>query len=125
MRDEIRSRWEKQDLRDKNRAGQFQNCAFTVGHACGRGKHTAQQKVNEQKQRFLELFDRPETEHRSELDVYQIGKYLQREYRLSLYTNDMQEICSNTCFTLNPDSALPVKESAISLSTADNNPGYP
>ena len=36
----------------------------------------------------------------------------------------MQEIRSNTSFMLNPDSVLPVNESAISLSTADNNVGY-
>ena len=36
----------------------------------------------------------------------------------------MQEICSNTYFMLNPDSALPIKESAISLSTADNDTDY-
>ena len=88
-------------------------------------RRAPRKRKSTQTQRLMELFDSCDTEHRSELDVYQIGKYLQREYRLSLYTNDMQEICSNTCFTLNPDSALPVKESAISLSTADNNPGYP
>ena len=84
----------------------------------------AQTNVNEQTQLLLKLFGSCDTEHRSELDVYQIGKYLQREYRLPLNTNDMQEICSNTYFMLNPDSALPIKESAISLSTAENDPGY-
>ena len=43
---------------------------------------------------------------------------------LSLNANDMLEICSNMCFMLKPDSALPIKESAVSLSTADNDPGY-
>ena len=33
----------------------------------------AQKKVNERTQRLLELFDNYDTEHRSELDVYQIG----------------------------------------------------
>ena len=45
--------------------------------------------------------------------------------RLSLNANEMRKICSNICITLNPDNTLPIKESAIILSTADNNPGYP
>ena len=40
--------------------------------------------------------------------------------RLSLNTSDTQKICSNICFVLKPDSALAIKESAISLSTPDN-----
>ena len=48
-----------------------------VEPACGRGQRATQQKVNEQMQRFLVLFDN-DAEDRSELDVYQIGKYLQR-----------------------------------------------
>ena len=43
----------------------------------------AQQKVNEQTQRLLELFDN-DTEHRSELDASLIAKYLQREYHGTL-----------------------------------------
>ena len=41
---------------------------------------------------------------------------------LPLSTNDMQRICSNMCFTLKPDSALPIKELAINISTAENDP---
>ena len=37
----------------------------------------AQKNANEQTQRLLELLDSDDKEHRSELDVYQIGKYLQ------------------------------------------------
>ena len=44
---------------------------------------------------------------------------------LSLNANEMRKIFSNICITLNPDNTLPIKESAIILSTADNNPGYP
>ena len=33
---------------------------------------------------------------------------------LSLNTNDMEKIGSNTCFTLKIDNTLPIKESAIS-----------
>ena len=44
--------------------------------------------------------------------------------RLSLPTKDIPKICSNMCVTLKPDSA-PHQESAISLSTADNDPGSP
>ena len=43
--------------------------------------------------------------------------------RLSLNTDDMQRICSNICFTLKADSALPITESAISLTTAYNDSG--
>ena len=39
--------------------------------------------------------------------------------RLSLNTNDMQRICSDRCVALNPDISIPIKESAIILSTAD------
>ena len=45
--------------------------------------------------------------------------------RILLNINDTPKISSNMCFTLNPDSALPAKESAIRRSTANNNPGYP
>ena len=42
---------------------------------------------------------------------------------ISLNTNDVQKICSNVSITLKPDSALST-EFAISLSIADNDPGY-
>ena len=45
--------------------------------------------------------------------------------RLSLNTNDIQKICSNMCFMIKTDRVLVIKESAISLSTADNDPGSP
>ena len=44
----------------------------------------AQTKVNEQTQRRMELFDSCDVEHRWERDVYQIGKYLQREHHPTL-----------------------------------------
>ena len=40
---------------------------------------------------------------------------------LSLYTNDMQKICSNMRFTLKSDTTPPNKESVIRLSTASYN----
>ena len=45
-----------------------------------RTPRAAQKKVNEQTQWLLVLFDNHDTEHRSEQDVCQIGKYLQREH---------------------------------------------
>ena len=44
----------------------------------------AAQKVNEQTQRLQEVFDNSDTEHRSELDVSQIGKCLLRENHRTL-----------------------------------------
>ena len=41
-------------------------------------------EVNEQTQRFLEFYENQDTQHHSEPDVSQIGKYLQREHHLTL-----------------------------------------
>ena len=82
---------------------------MAVEPACGRSKRAARRSKEDKRAdaAALELFDNYDTEHRSGLDVYQIGKYFQREYRLSLYTNDMRKISSNVCFMLKPDKAFP------------------
>ena len=65
--------------------------------ARGRGSapNAAQKKVNEQTQQLLELLD-SDTEHCSELDVFQIGKYLQREHRLTLSEEVIKHQCNQT-----------------------------
>ena len=69
----------------QNRAYQFLKCECVVEPAAGRGKHASppQRNVNEQTQQLQELIDN-DTEHRSELDVSQIGKCFQRKYHLTL-----------------------------------------
>ena len=84
MRDEIPSRGESKIWERKNRAGQFLKCE--CGRRTGmrpRQGHRAKE-VNEPTHRLLELVDSRDAEYRSELDVNQIGKDLQRENHRTL-----------------------------------------
>ena len=63
----------------------FRSVHAAVEPACGQGERAVRlaTEVQEQTHRLPVLFDNV-TEHRSELDVNQIGKYLQREHHLTL-----------------------------------------
>ena len=80
--------------------------------AYGRCKRAAQTKDNEQTQRLLpECFD-TDTERRSERDVSQIGKYLQREYQMTL-SEEVVKHHSNKTFLVNANKVLHAEFVAI------------
>ena len=52
-------------------------------------------EVSGQTQRLPELFDN-DTEHRSELDIFQIGKYHQHDHHLTLSDEVIKHQCNKT-----------------------------
>lgn len=53
----------------------------------------AVKKVSEQQQKILQLFDQFDTEHTKELDVYQLKKYIEKEWKVSLTEESIKYHC--------------------------------
>ncbi|EDR26098.1 hypothetical protein EDI_023820 [Entamoeba dispar SAW760] len=53
-------------------------------------------KMNEQNQKILQKFDSYDTEHNGELDVYQLKKYIEKEFNISLTEETIKYHCGQT-----------------------------
>ena len=85
LRDETPSRWESKIWEIKIEQVNFSGLHAAVEPACGRGSapHSAQKKATIRRGGSW-ISDSCDAEHPSELDVFHIGKYLQRDYHPTL-----------------------------------------